>query len=294
MTRRWFRRGIVIAASGLLLIVATSSSAGALAPRISKPDFLIKGNAICKTGSAKLDAAASKLGDNPSNKQVKAFVLGVLVPNVAGQIAKLRKLGFPAEDKAQLTSLFQAADQVLVQFKRDPVGSITADTDPFADVNAQLRAYGLTTCAGPDPVIVAVDDLVGHYQGTWTNTTFGSTGTIDMTIALDEPTRTVTVSTTLTGNVLGAPAPPPQTMTIPLDASDPSKPVTVTSPVFGPVTVSLQADGSIVADAPNLPSPNAASMHVVFKPTATGMDATYTVVLRSGTTANGVITMKKV
>jgi hypothetical protein len=288
-------RGAVLVVSGLLLCVAFASSVSALAPSITKPDFVVKANAICAAGTAKLEAAAAKLGDSPTEKQAKAFAVAVFVPNVAGQIAKIRKLGFPAEDKAQLDAMFKEASKVLADIKRNPELALQSDPDAFADVNPKLRAYGLTECgSGSDPVIAAVEALVGHYQGTWTNTTFGSTGTIDMTIALDAATRTATVTSTLTGNVFGAPAPPPQSVQVPLDASDPLKPVTVTSPVFGSVTVAAQADGSIVIDAANLPSPNAATMHAVFKPTATGMDATYTVGLRSGATANGVITMKKV
>jgi len=295
MTDRPRGGAVVVAVSALLLALGVSSNASALAPTISKPDYIIKANAICKAGTAKLEAAGAKLPNNPTEKQVEAFLVRVYVPNVAGQIVKIRKLGYPAGDKAQLSAIFKQADQVLATIKRDPAAAIQS-ADPFADVNPKLNAYGLTDCgsSGADPVIAAVQSLVGHYQGTWNNTTFGSTGTIDMTIALDTASRTVTLSTTLTGNVFGAPAPPPQTMQIPLDASDPTKPVTVTSPVFGSVTIALQTDGSIVVDAKDIPSPNAATMHAVFKPSATGMDATYSVGLRSGSTANGVISMKKV
>jgi hypothetical protein len=74
----------------------------------------------------------------------------VLVPNVTGQIAAIRKLGFPSADKAQLDATLKEASQVLADIKKDPVGSLTGDSDPFAAVNSELSAYGLTTCAGDD------------------------------------------------------------------------------------------------------------------------------------------------
>jgi hypothetical protein len=82
-------------------------------------------------------------------------------------------------------------------------------------------------------------------------------------------------------------------LTIPLPATA-TTPVTVTSTTFGPMTFTLQADGSLVADAPTVPSANAATFNLVLEPSATGIDGTYTVKLRTGSTANGTVTLTKV
>ena len=176
------------------------------------------------------------------------------------------------------------------------IAALQGTTNPFADVILKQQAYGLKSCgasASTDAAVSAAQGFVGHYQGPWTNTTFGSTGTVDLTISLDTGTRTVTVVTALTGNVFGAPAPPAETLTVPLP-TDSSTPVTVTSPTFGALTVTLQSDGSLVVDAPNVPDATAATFHLVLTPSAAGMDGTYTVGLRAGTTANGTVTLKKV
>ena len=136
--------------------------------------------------------------------------------------------------------------------------------------------------------------LAGRYQGTWTNTTFGSTGTLDITVSYDAPTATVKATVAITGNVFGSPAPAPETFTLPLNPSDLTAKVSVPSAVFGQLTFSLQADGAVVAEAPNVPSANAATFRLVLKPSATGADGTYSVGLRNGATANGTVTAKKV
>jgi hypothetical protein len=295
---RPLRSAVVLLSSLFVVGVGVVPSASAAVPAITKPDFVTKANAICAAGSKKVDAAGAKLGNKPTDKQIKAFVLGVYVPNIAGQIASIRKLGFPSADKAQLTAVFKKADQVLAGVKKNPAAAASSDTNPFADVFPELDAYGLTDCGGGDSSstsdpVAAAQSFAGHYQGPWNNTTFGSSGTVDLTITVDATAKTLKTVTTITGNVFGGTAPPPETLTVPLPATA-TTPVTVTSPTFGTMTLTLQADGSLVIDAPNVPSANAATFNMVLHPSATGIDGTYTVKLRNGTTANGTVTLKKV
>ena len=289
----WVTRGLAVLL-GLTLVagsVGIVDSAGALVPSITKDDFVDQANAVCEAGNAKLDAAGEKLGDSPTDKQIKAFVLTALVPNISGQIAAIRKLGFPAADKEQLTALFASAERILARIKKNP-SLVTGSDDPFAAVNQELSAYGLTVCSNTDPVSIA-EEYAGTYQGTWTNTTFGSTGTIKIDVVVDASAKTAKITTTLTGNVFGAPAPPPETLTIPLGDVQPGQPPTVTSPLFGQLSISVKDDGTVVGDAPNVPSAAVNTFHVELKPSATGFAGTYSVVLASGTTANGTLTLTR-
>jgi hypothetical protein len=292
-------RSAVVLLSGLFVFVGVAPGASASVPAITKPAFVTKANAICVAGSKKIDAAGAKLGKNPTDKQITAFIVGVYVPNIAGQIASIRKLGFPSADKAQLTTLFKKVDQVLAKVKKNPAAAASSDTNPFADISPELEAYGLTECGASgdssttSDLVAAAQSLAGHYQGPWNNTTFGSTGTVDLTITVDATAKTLKTVTTITGNVFGGTAPPTETLTVPLPATA-TTPVTVTSPTFGTMTITLQADGSLVIDAPNVPSTTAATFNMVLRPGATGIDGTYTVKLRSGSTANGTVTLKKV
>jgi hypothetical protein len=277
----------VLAASVVVLVAAAPVATGAAT--VSKDEYLAQANAICEQGSAEIDAAEAKLGDSATQKQVEAFVTKVVVPNIGGQIAAIRKLGYPTGDRAQLTALFASAERVLARIKKNPKLA-TGGVDPLRAVKEELSAYGLHSCAGDDPVSIA-ERFAGTYTGTWKNTTFGSSGSIKVEVAVDPSAKTAKVTTTLGGNVFGAPAPPPETVTIQLASLQPGQPATITSPLFGQLTLSVKEDGTIVADSPDVPSAAITTFHAELHQTATGLDGTYRVALASGTTANGTLTL---
>lgn len=156
-----------------------------------------------------------------------------------------------------------------------------------------------TDCGTPRPpssadaVIAAAQRFEGHFEGTWTNVTFGSTGTSEMTLEVDADDGTVTVTSSLTGNVFGAPAPPPETLEAKLDLTDIGAPVTVTSKTFGAVSIALQPDGSLVVDALDVPGPNVDTFRLVVRLTGDQVEGTYTVGLASGTQANGTVSLTR-
>ncbi len=92
--------------------------------------------------------------------------------------------------------------------------------------------------ATPAPTLATTFDE-GHYAGTWTNTTFGSTGAAAIDVKFDRTAFTAAITLTLGGNVFGAPAPAPETFTFPITPSGVSS--TVKSKTFGDFTVTLNA-----------------------------------------------------
>jgi len=140
-----------------------------------------------------------------------------------------------------------------------------------------------------DPLVTAMQAFAGHYSGQWNNTTFGTTGTVDSVMTVDAATKTVHVRLTVTGNALGAAAPLPEDLTFTLVTPA----VPFTSQLLGPVTVTLQADGSIVADAPNVPSATVSTFRATVVPSNGAMNGSYTVGLRSGATAQGTFTLTR-
>jgi len=104
----------------------------------------------------------------------------------------------------------------------------TAASTPTAPPAATQGAAATT-----DPLAV-VSQFEGTYTGTWTNTTFGSTGPASISVALDRATGTITLTLTLGGNVFGQPSPAPETLTATIT---PGQPVAFTSKTFGPTTV---------------------------------------------------------
>lgn len=151
-----------------------------------------------------------------------------------------------------------------------------------------------TSSAGVDKGAAAVamaKKFEGTYTGTWNNKTFNSTGTVTATIKVDEAAKTLTATTTLTGNVFGAPAPGP--MEIKLDLANLTDTAKFTTSLFGDVTVTVAPDLTVTMDAPSVPGTRVSSFKSTSKLGDGTMNGTYEVKLKDGTTANGTTELKK-
>jgi hypothetical protein len=116
------------------------------AATISKSVFLAKANAICVKGNAASRAARAKLGANPTEEQIVAFVRGTEVPGVQKQIDEIRALGAPAGDRATIEKMLGLAERAVGRVKIVPT-ILTTGEDVFAPFAAIAHPYGLTACA---------------------------------------------------------------------------------------------------------------------------------------------------
>ncbi len=122
-----------------------STSTTASTPTITKTAFVTKANAICAAGNKVVNAANSKLGQNPTRPQVLAVVRSVDIPSIQGQITAIRALGVPSGDEATVSKFLGLAQTDLDKVKANPL-LLTSDTDPFADFAKVAHPYGLTQC----------------------------------------------------------------------------------------------------------------------------------------------------
>ena len=145
------KRGIIAGACALALLVTACGSSGGSEKTIAKADYVKQANAICAAASTDLDKVSSKIGADATEADLEKFLTDDLVPNVKGQIDKLRDLGYPEGDKATLSGILDDADQVLDDISKDPATYIkNVDKDPFVEVNKGFSAYGLTDCGSTD------------------------------------------------------------------------------------------------------------------------------------------------
>jgi hypothetical protein len=142
--------------------------------------------------------------------------------------------------------------------------------------------------ATPAPTLATTFDE-GRYTGTWTNTTFGSTGSAAIDVKFDRTAFTAAITLTLGGNVFGAPAPAPETFTFPITPSGVSS--TVKSKTFGDFTVTLNAGKA------TFKGDNVSARVKTFEGTGTYaagvITINYTVTLSDGSKAQGVVNLKK-
>ena len=97
----------------------------------------------------------------------------------------------------------------------------------------------------------ADDGLVGTYVGSWTNTTFGSTGGAMIDIQFDGTNYTATAD--LDGNVFGLADPPPVVFTGAPDGGGGAILNLVDDPLFGDLSGTVSAAGVIQATFSDLP-----------------------------------------
>lgn len=141
-------------AVGATLIAAVAAGCGSSSDSnststaaLSKASYLAKGNAICKAGQQKQDAAQQALGQNPTQAQLMAFATGAVIPDIQTQIDQVKALGAPSGDEATVSNFFGLAQADLNKVKSDPSILYAGKSDPFADFAKVAHPYGLTACA---------------------------------------------------------------------------------------------------------------------------------------------------
>ena len=152
----------------------------------------------------------------------------------------------------------------------------------------------LSAAPAPTPsldVTVLAQAFAGVYTGTWTNTTFGSSGPVTADIKVDAPTKTITALVTIGGNVFGGPPPPPETFTGKIGDLT-SLSFSGHSGTFGDFTVTASAAG-FTMKAVNIPGDRVDHLDVIGTLDPKAINATYTVTLKDGTKAAGTARMSR-
>ncbi len=124
-------------------------------------------------------------------------------------------------------------------------------------------------------------NLLGQWTGTWMNTTFGSSGSIDAD-ATEVAANRINVMVDLGGFVFGFVDPPPFTLDCLLNP-DGTASCAVASQQLGQVDVMFNPDGSVTGSMTSIPVPGIGSMDFSGTIANGQLDMTYTVRLPDGT-----------
>ena len=162
----------------------------------------------------------------------------------------------------------------------------TAATSTAAAATTGPSQAAASAPASSNPFAI-VDQFEGTYAGTWTNTTFGSTGPAQVQLRVHHTAGTIEIRMTLGGNVFGQPAPAPETITA---TFTPGQPLSFTSTTFGPTTLAFDATTLTVTFTSNdVPSARVKTFVATAKVTdPKTIDLAYDVTFRDSTpTAHG-------
>lgn len=149
---------------------------------------------------------------------------------------------------------------------------------------------GCNTGGGLIGVPFSGQALNGTYQGTWNNTTFGSSGAAQTVINANDATKSGTLVMNFDGNVLGQGDPPADNFN--LTYNDNGLTFSGASNAFGALTMSIDRDGNIQGTGLN-PSATVSRIDFNGSITSTGINLTYVVTFAAGGTATGTVTMPK-
>ena len=134
-------------AATMTIIVACGSDE----KRLGADEFIKQANAVCDAGRIAIDAVAAEMfasGEQPTAEQLMTFGNETVVPKVQEQIDGIKKLSPPSDLEDDADQMIADAQEALDKIKDDPASALSGEEDPFADVNAQAAAIGLTACAG--------------------------------------------------------------------------------------------------------------------------------------------------
>lgn len=144
-----------------------------------------------------------------------------------------------------------------------------------------------------NPVVALAQQYDGRYVGTFTNTTFGTTGPASLEVRVDPGTGAMAIDADFDGDLFGGGAQESRRISGTISIGDPDAAVKTRTEAFGPVTGQLDPSLALVLSAPDVPDPKVRGFQLTGRLRAdnSGFDATYTVTFEDGATAQGTITL---
>ncbi|MGD9571247.1 MAG: hypothetical protein AB7V62_05130 [Thermoleophilia bacterium] len=129
---------VAVAAGGLAGCGEDDDSGSAL----TREEFIAQADAICATGNEAIEAAIP--ADGPPGEEF----YDVIVDSTQASIDGVDALEPPEDMAADVDALVASANEAMAEVRATPPAEFFArDDDPFAEVNAQAKAIGLTECA---------------------------------------------------------------------------------------------------------------------------------------------------
>jgi len=205
---------------------------------------------------------------------VIALVVGAVVAVVA--IVGVALLVIPKDDSgtARRTNVSSAP----------PSSTTTTSTLPVATTVVPRAA---------DPVVALAQQYDGRYVGTFTNSTFSTTGPASLELRIDPVMNKMAIDADFDGDLFGGGATTSRRISSSVALGDPNAAVTTQTNAFGPVTGKIDPSLAVVLTADAVPDEKVKAFTLTgrLRSDNTGFDATYKVTFKDGKTAEGTITL---
>lgn len=148
--------------------------------------------------------------------------------------------------------------------------------------------------ASDNPVVALAQQYDGRYVGTFTNTTFDTTGPATLELRIDPASGEIAVDADFDGDLFGGGAKEVRSISGKVAlGSDANATITTPTKAFGPVAGHVDETLALVLTADDVPGDEVKSFTLTGRLRAdnTGFDSTYQVTFEDGTTADGTVTV---
>jgi hypothetical protein len=144
-----------------------------------------------------------------------------------------------------------------------------------------------------NPAIALAQQYDGQYVGTFSNTTFQTTGPATLDLRVDPNSGVLAATVDLNGDLFGGGAKQVRRIDATVTLGGSSSTLVTHTSAFGPVTGKLGNGFSIVFTALSVPDPKVKTFELsgTLRSDTRGFDATFTVGFRDGRTALGTVTV---
>jgi hypothetical protein len=123
------------------------------APALSRAEFIKQGDEICLNATKSFaEGIEDFMSDHdldpsepPSGEDEEALIAEVILPAYRTQVEELAELGAPKGEEQKVEELVSGYEEVIAESEADP-SSATGGEDPFAEIKAKAKAFGLTYC----------------------------------------------------------------------------------------------------------------------------------------------------
>ena len=169
--------------------------------------------------------------------------------------------------------------------------STTTSSSSSTSTTTTLPVSTTAVPASDNPVVALAQQYDGRYVGTFTNTTFNTTGPASLELRVDPTAGTIAVDADFDGDLFGGGAKGVRRISGSIAIGDPNATVTTDTEKFGPVTGHIDESLALVLTADDVPDDKVKSFTLTgrLRGDNTGFDATYAVVFEDGKTADGTV-----
>ncbi len=189
---------------------------------------------------------------------------------------------------------------VLLVTRKDDTTTSSASTSKRSTTTAPSSTTTTTTLpvsttavpASDNPVVALAQQYDGRYVGTFTNSTYNTTGPASLELRIDPATGSIAVDAEFDGDLFGGDAKEVRKIssTVALGA-DANATITTPTKAFGPVAGHIDETLALVLTADDVPGDTVKAFTLTGRLRAdnTGFDAAYQVTFEDGKTADGTV-----